>query len=85
MISLKNDGDVLDLSLENLNEGVGLSNSGVGVTGFKVIIGLVITVLLHDHIVLILDSVVELGSISSILILLLLLLNMEVNDLVENG
>jgi len=85
MISLKNDGDVLDLSLENLNEGVGLSNSGVGVAGFKVIIGLVITVLLHDHIVLILDSVVELGSISSILILLLLLLNMEVNDLVENG
>jgi hypothetical protein len=71
--------------LENLNEGVGLSNSGVGVAGFKVIIGLVITVLLNDHIVLILDSVVELGSISPVLILLLLLLNVEVNDLVENG
>lgn len=83
VVSSKNFLDVCDLFLENLNEGICLGDSGVWVTSFEVIVGLIITVLLNDHIVFIFVSI-ELNGVRSALVFLLHFLNVEVDDLIKD-
>lgn len=74
MVVLQDDGDGLDLTLKNLNEDVSLGNGGRWVACFEIIVNLIITSLLDNHVIIVV--VLGLSSVSLGLVLLLLLLNM---------
>lgn len=74
MVVLQDDSDGLDLSLKYLNKDVSLSDGGRWVACFEIIVDLIITSLLDNHVIIIV--VLGLSSVSLGLVLLLLLLNM---------
>jgi hypothetical protein len=79
---LQNSGNGSDLLLENVDQNSSLSGGRVRVTSLEIISGLIIAVLLDDHVIVFIMAVVLVFV--SLLFLLLLSFDVVEDDLVEN-
>lgn len=82
VIGLQNSGNGSDLLLENVDQNSSLSGGRVRVTSLEIISGLIIAVLLDDHVIVFIMAVVLVFV--SLLFLLLLSFDVVEDDLVEN-